>query len=129
MHNLFNGRLLLKTFQLPVSNKTFKTLKTRQFIFGLSKNFLSMNDLSRYTDLPKRRLKLALAIAITLLLSCVLTAKAQTGPTIAAPAPPARTASEVISLFSGAYTDVREQIGFQTGGRQPLYLIQPLQVM
>ncbi|HRH49470.1 MAG TPA: Ig-like domain-containing protein [Panacibacter sp.] len=76
-----------------------------------------MNDLSRYTDLPKRRLKLALAIAITLLLSCVLTAKAQTGPTIAAPAPPARTASEVISLFSGAYTDVTGTDWFPNWGQ------------
>ncbi len=37
-----------------------------------------MNDLSRYTSLPKRRLKLALAIAFALLLSCVLSANAQT---------------------------------------------------
>jgi beta-glucanase (GH16 family) len=37
-----------------------------------------MNELSRYTNLPKGRLKLALAIAAALFFSCLLTARAQT---------------------------------------------------
>lgn len=49
-----------------------------------------MNDFSRYTSLPKRRLKLALAITVALILSCFLSARAQSvvwqenfdGPTV-----------------------------------------------
>ncbi len=37
-----------------------------------------MNELSRYTGLSKGRLKLAFTIALTLFLSCILTARAQT---------------------------------------------------
>ncbi len=79
-----------------------------------------MNELSRYTNLTKNRLKLAIAIAFALLLSCFLTAGAQTAPTTAAPTPPARDASEVISLFSGAYSDVAGTDWFPNWGQSTI---------
>lgn len=63
-----------------------------------------MNHLSPFSTFSKRNLKPALSLV--LLLSWFLMANGQTSPTTAAPTPPARNASDVISLFSGAYTDL-----------------------
>lgn len=76
-----------------------------------------MNNFIPYSNLRTKRLMLSMLIVVLLLFLCMISVHAQTGPSTPAPTPPERNASDVISLFSNAYTDLAGTDWFPNWGQ------------